>query len=55
MRKTNKVAALKQPGNYWINRRVYADHTGKEYVKINSTTVEVDWLLQHGWQVDIAF
>ena len=49
------MAALRQPNNYWINRRVYADDTGKEYVKINGRWFGVDWLMLKGWKVDIAF
>lgn len=30
MKKTIKMAAIKEPHNYWINRRVYADEVGKE-------------------------
>lgn len=55
MTKTNKMAALRQPHNYWINRRVWADDAGKEYVKINSNFYEIDWLITKGWEVDIAF
>ena len=55
MKKTIKMAALRQPNNYWINRRVYADDTGKEYVKINGRWFGVDWLMLKGWKVDIAF
>ena len=55
MKKTIKMAALREPHNYWINRRVWADEDGTEYVKINGNFIEVDWLIAHGWEVDIAF
>lgn len=55
MKKTIKMAALREPHNHWINRRVYADESGKEYVKINGFFFEIDWLMLKGWEVDIAF
>ena len=55
MKKTIKTAALKEPRNYWISRRVWADENGKEYVKLNGDFVELDWLYIHEWEIDIAF
>ena len=55
MKKTIKMAAVKAPHNHWINRRVYADENGVEYIKINGLFFELDWLMLHGWQIDIAF
>lgn len=55
MKRTIKMAALKAPRNYWINRRVYADENGTEYVKINGNYFEIDWLILHDWEIDIAF
>lgn len=55
MKKTIKMAAIREPFNYWINRRVYSDENGIEYVKINGNYIEIDWLILHDWEVDIAF
>ena len=55
MKKTIKTAAVREPHNYWITRRVWADEAGTEYVKINGRPVEIEWLLLHGWEVDIVF
>lgn len=55
MRKTVKTAAVRAPRNYWISRRVYADGSGKEYIKLNGNYVEIEWLVLHGWDVDIAW
>lgn len=55
MKKTIKMAAAKAPHNHWINRRVYADESGVEYIKINGIYFELDWLMAHGWEIDIAF
>lgn len=55
MTKTIKTAGLRQPHNYWISRRVWADEKGTEYVKINGNYIEIDWLIMHGWEVDIVF
>lgn len=55
MKKTIKTAAVKEPHNYWISRRVYEDESGKEYIKINGNYVSIDWLFLHSWEVDIVF
>lgn len=55
MKKTIKRAAVREPHNYWIDRRVYADENGKEYVKINGYLTEIDWLIDHCWDVHIYF
>lgn len=55
MKKTNKTAAVREPHNYWISRRVYTDEQGNEYIKINGVYVAVEWLYQHGWDVDIVW
>ena len=55
MKKTIKTAAIREPHNYWINRKVWVDESGKEYVKINYNFIEIEWLIIHGWEVDIAF
>lgn len=51
--KTDSTAALREPHNYWINRRVYADANGTEYVKINGNYFEIEWLILRGWEVRI--
>lgn len=51
MKKTIKMASLRQPHNYWIERRVWADNNGTEYVKINGCFFTLDWLIIHGWKV----
>ena len=55
MKKTIKMAAVREPHNYWINRRVWADDNGIEYVKINGNFIAIDWLMLRGWEVDVAF
>ena len=55
MKRTFKDAAVKAPHNYWVNRRVWADDDGVEFIKINGTFVSIEWLRAHGWKVDIAF
>lgn len=55
MRKTIKMASLREPNNHWISRRVYADESGKEYVKINGMYFDIEWLMADGWEVDIVF
>lgn len=55
MKKTIKVAALKQPGNHWISRRVYEDEAGVYYVKINDCWVAIDWCVLHDWAIDICW
>ena len=55
MKKTIKMAALRQPCNYWIKRRVWVDEDDIEYVKINGEWFGIDWLILKGWEVDIAF
>ena len=55
MKKTIKTAALRQPFNCWISRRVYVDDAGKEFVKINGHWVSLDWIVLAGWELDIVF
>lgn len=55
MKKTNKMAALRQPHNYWIERRVWADDNGNEFVKINGCFFDIDWLFRKGWEISIAW
>ena len=55
MKKTIKMAAIREPHNYWINRRVYADETGNEFVKINGNYVAIEWMYQAGWEVAIVW
>ena len=55
MKKTTKTASVKEPHNYWINRRIYADENGKEYIKINGMFFAIDWLILKGWDVNIYF
>ena len=52
--KTSKTAALREPGNHWINRRVYEDHSGREYVKINGMYFATSMLMLDGWEIDIV-
>ena len=52
--KTSKTAALREPGNHWINRRVYEDHSGREYVKINGMYFATSELMLDGWEIDIV-
>ena len=33
----------------------YTDENGIEYVKINGNYIEIDWLILHDWEVNIAF
>lgn len=54
MKKTTKTATAREPNNYWISRRVYADETGKEYIRVNGMFFDIDWLILKGWEVDIA-
>ncbi len=53
--KTIKMASVREPQNHWINRRVYADESGKEYIKINGNLVSIEWMIVHNWEVDIAW
>lgn len=55
MKKTIKMAALREPHNYWIQRRVYQDESGEEFVKLNGAFIQLDWFYLAGWHVDIAF
>lgn len=54
-KKSYKMAALRQPHNYWINRRVWLDDMGNEYVKINGNYIGLVWLISHNWDVEIYF
>ena len=54
-KKTAKMASLRKPRNYWISRRVWADEDGKEYVKINGMYFAINWLILHGWDVNVVF
>lgn len=55
MKKTIKTAAIRAPHNYWISRRVYIDKNNIEYVKINGNYIEINWLIDHNWEIDIVF
>lgn len=55
MKKTIKMAAIREPHSYWINRRVYADEAGNEFVKINGNYVAIEWMYRAGWLVDIVW
>ena len=55
MKRTVKTAAIREPHNYWISRRVYEDETGNEFVKINGHYVAIAWLYGAGWDVDIVY
>lgn len=55
MKKTIKMATLKQPHNYWIERRVWVDENLIEYVKINGHYFEIDWLYDKDWEIHITF
>ena len=55
MKKTDKIAALKQPHNHWINRRVWINDKNDECVKINGYVFEISWLMTKGWEVSITF
>ena len=55
MKKTIKTAAIREPHNYWISRRVYEDDAGNEFVKINYQYVAIEWLYKAGWDVDIVW
>lgn len=55
MIKTYKTAAIREPHNYWISRRVWADENGKEYVKINGNYVALNWLELHSWDVHYVY
>ena len=60
MKKTEYMATIGQlnrmTGNYsHIERRVYEDEHGTQFVKINGDFTSIDWLLNHGRTVDIWF
>lgn len=60
MKKTNKMATIGQlnrmTGNYaHIERRVYEDEDGFEFVKINGGFISTTWLATHGRTVDVWF
>lgn len=55
MKKTIKTAAVREPHNYWISRRVWADENGKEYVKINGYYIDINWMHLHGWDVHYIY
>lgn len=55
MKKTIKTAAIREPHNYWISRRVYKDEAGNEFVRINGNYVSIEWLYQAGWDVDVVW
>lgn len=60
MTKTNKMATIgqlnRQTGNYaHIERRVFEDENGRQFVKINGDFCSVTWLITHGRTVDIYF
>lgn len=60
MKKTNKMAVIgqlnRQTGNYThIERRVYEDENGKQFVKINGDFTSIDWLIIHDRTVQVYF
>ena len=60
MKKTNKMAVIgqlnRQTGNYaHIERRVYEDENGKQFVRINGDFTSTDWLIIHGRTVQVYF
>lgn len=60
MKKTNKMAVIgqlnRQTGNYaHIERRVYEDENGKQFVKINGSITSIVWLALNGRTVQIYF
>lgn len=60
MKKTNKMAVIgqlnRQTGNYThIERRVYEDENGKQFVKINGDFTSTDWLIIHDRTVQVYF
>lgn len=60
MKKTNKMATIGQlnrmTGNYThIERRVYEDEIGRNFVKINGDFTSITWLASHGRTVDVWF
>ena len=60
MKKTNKMAVIgqlnRQTGNYaHIERRVYEDENGKQFVKINGDFTSIGWLMIHGRTVQVYF
>lgn len=60
MKKTDKMATIGQlnrmTGNYThIERRVFEDENGKQFVKINGEPTSITWLLTHGRKVNIYF
>ena len=55
MKKTIKIVYIKEPHNYWINRRVYVDEHDDEYVKINYNFVKLDWLKSHNWNINYSY
>ena len=54
-KKTEKMAAVREPHNYWINRRVWKDDNDVEYIKINGNYVPLNWIYIHGWDVAITW
>lgn len=60
MKKTNKMATIGQlnrmTGNYThIERRVFEDENGFQFVKINGGFTSITWLATHGRMVDVWF
>lgn len=60
MKKTNKMAVIgqlnRQTGNYThIERRVYEDENGKQFVIINGSVTSIVWLALNGRTVQIYF
>lgn len=60
MTKTNKMATIGQlnrmTGKYtYIERRVYTDENGKQFVKINGSITSIVWLALNGRTVNIWF
>lgn len=60
MRKTNKMATIGQlnrmTGNYThVERRIFEDKNGFQFVKINGDFTSITWLATHGRTVDVWF
>ncbi len=60
MKKTIKTATIGQlnrtTGNYThIERRIYEDEKGNEFVKINGIFIEIDFLILHDRTINVWF
>ena len=55
MKKTIKIVYVKEPHNYWINRRVYLNEQNEECIKLNYIFVKIDWLKSKGWEINYSY